>query len=114
MSAQELVVDAAHHGERLDRFLQKSIPGANAERIAAWLAAGAIRIRGKVPKPLRRLHRGDVVTFSRPEPARAELPASEAKLPVLFESAAVVAVDKPAGLNVEPEGRLSNLRELVG
>ncbi|MBS2028985.1 MAG: RluA family pseudouridine synthase [Deltaproteobacteria bacterium] len=109
MAAQELVVDAAHHGERLDRFLQKSIPGANPERIAAWLAQGAIRIRGKVPKPLRRLYAGDVVTFAKPEPARADLPGSDAKLPVLHESAAVVAIDKPAGLNVEPEGKLPSV-----
>ena len=109
MAAQELVVDATHHGERLDRFLQKSIPGANAERIAAWLAQGAIRIRGKVPKPLRRLYLGDVVTFARPEPARAELASVDARLPVLFESAGAVAINKPAGLNVEPEGKLPSV-----
>jgi 23S rRNA pseudouridine1911/1915/1917 synthase len=104
----ELTVDDAQSGARLDRFLLKAVPGATPALVQRWLAAGAVRIRGKVPKPLRKLHRGDVVTVARPEPEAVKL-AGDARIPVLFESASVVAVNKPAGLAVEPAGSMPSL-----
>lgn len=107
---EELVVTDADQGARLDRFLLKAVDGATPQLIEQWLAAGAIRIRGKVPKPMRRLYRGDVVTLERPQPRARPAPSAKGPaLPVLHESAAVVVVNKPAGLAVEPAGQMANV-----
>jgi 23S rRNA pseudouridine1911/1915/1917 synthase len=67
-----------------------------------------VRIRGKQCKPLRRIHAGDVIELDRPAPVAARhssRSASVPPLPILFQSDAVVVIDKPSGLNVEPPER---------
>ena len=101
---ESFTVDDASSGERLDKFLAHARPGTTPSQIDAWIVTGAIRIRGKVPKKLRRLHRGEVVELSRPEPARFDLGGKVAPLLVLHQSPAVVVINKPSGLAVEPAG----------
>lgn len=112
--AEQFIVNASSSGERLDRFLQRSLPGITQAQIQSWIGSGAVRIRGKTCKPLRRIHRGDVVTLERPAPRAAAAPARPLpKLSVLLDHRLVVAVDKPAGWVVESAGPKSNVPSVV-
>jgi 23S rRNA pseudouridine1911/1915/1917 synthase len=101
---RRLLVGPDAAGERLDDFLARSLPAMTRERARALVAQGRVRVRGKVPKPLRRLSRGDEVEVMMPAP-RAVPRVEGARLPLLYEDAHVVVVNKPPGLTVEPEGR---------
>lgn len=94
----------------LDRFLANEAPGLSIERARSLLAEGRVRIRGKACKPARRLWGGEEVVVSFPEPiaAKPEKLGGFA-LPILFEDAGIVVVDKPAGLVVEPFGALPSV-----
>ncbi|HYD42615.1 MAG TPA: RluA family pseudouridine synthase [Anaeromyxobacter sp.] len=91
--------DAA--GERLDRFLARAL-ALPVDRARALVAGGRVRIRGKTCAPARKLFGGEEIVVERPAPARA--PALGPELPVLYDDDDCVAVDKPAGLPVEPAG----------
>jgi 23S rRNA pseudouridine1911/1915/1917 synthase len=88
-------------GERLDRFLSRAL-SVDLERARALVAAGAVRVRGKVPSPHRKLFGGEAVEVVRPAPARFRAAPDEPRLTALYDDADVLVVDKPAGLPVEP------------
>ena len=90
----------ADAGQRLDHFLQSRMPGYSRARIQSWIKEGRVTVNGAAAKASRLLRAGETVDV---EPA--ELPplnAAPEDLPVeiLYEDAAVIAVNKPAGLVV--------------
>ena len=91
-------------GERLDRFLVREIP-ATPERARVLIAGGHVRIRGKTCSPVRKLFGGEAIELELPAPAPVAVSPAEPELPVLYEDAEVLVVDKPAGLAVEPSSR---------
>lgn len=88
----------AADGIRLDRFLVEHAAPLSRRRAMAIIAAGAVRVNGRPARKGAPLHAGDVVEV---DPAAVAEPALTAEpalaLPVLFEDAALIAVDKPAG-----------------
>ncbi|MCE9667648.1 RluA family pseudouridine synthase [Myxococcus stipitatus] len=114
MAQQMVSVPREAAGERLDRFLSKHVPGLSLERARALIDAGAVRIRGKKCQPTRKLWGGEDIELDRPEPRQPARPAPTGPaLPVLHDDAALVIVDKPAGLVVEPEGRAASVVDLL-
>ena len=90
----------ADAGRRLDHFLQRRLADFSRARIQSWIKSGRVLINGEPGKPSALLRAADRVEV---EPA--DLPPLKAEpenLPVkiLYEDAAVIAVDKPAGLTV--------------
>ncbi len=100
-SGEPLRVPREAAGERLDRFLAREL-ALTVDRARALIAGGRVRIRGKACAPARKLFGGEEVVVERPAPAAA--PALGPELPVLYDDADCLAVDKPAGLPVEPAG----------
>lgn len=104
MSAVALSV-AVSATERLDRFLadQLSLSRTQAARI---VAAGGVRVNGKVARASRILARRELVEIEFPEaePLRELGPPSDAipPIPVVFEDEHLAVIDKPAGLVVHP------------
>ncbi len=96
-----IVVPREAAGERLDRFLAGplALPVARAR---ALVEAGQVRIRGKTCSPVRKLFGGEELEVARPAPAPA--PALGPELPVLYDDADCLVVNKPADLPVEPAG----------
>jgi 23S rRNA pseudouridine1911/1915/1917 synthase len=97
---------------RLDRFLAAALPGVSLAKAQALIHEGRVLVGGKRPKPMRRLYGGEEVEVDLPTPRaapRVEGPA----VPVLYEDAEVLVVDKPPGLTVEPEGRAPSVVSLV-
>jgi 23S rRNA pseudouridine1911/1915/1917 synthase len=101
---RRIEVPAADAGERLDRFLSRTLPAMPA-RVRALVAAGRIRIRGRACSPHRHLFGGEAIEVRLPEPAPVRpRAAGRPALTVLHDAGGVLVVDKPAGLPVEPGG----------
>jgi len=88
--------------ERLDRFLadQLSLSRTQAARL---IAGGAVLVNGEPARASRTLARGDLlrVTFTPAEPPR-HLTPHPLPLTVVYEDAALLVLEKPAGLVVHP------------
>jgi 23S rRNA pseudouridine1911/1915/1917 synthase len=105
MSLQKVSIPREAAGERLDKYLSAHVPGLSLERARVLIEQGHVRIRGKKCQPSRKLWGGEEVELSRPPPRAPPRRSLEGPgLPVLHEDAALVIVNKPAGLVVEPVG----------
>ncbi|MCS6971420.1 MAG: RluA family pseudouridine synthase [Leptospiraceae bacterium] len=88
-------------GKRLDSWLAERYPICSRQKWQKRIAAGEVLLNAQPTRPARRLQAGDQIAFTvlwREEP---EVPQT---LPVLYEDADYIAIDKPAGLPVHPSG----------
>ena len=116
-------------GLRLDAALAKLFPGHSRSRLQGWLKQGLIRLDGATADPKRKVHGGETVAcavlpaptllaplarktgslpptggasaWGGPAPTLADA-AEDIPLPIVYEDAALVVIDKPAGLVVHP------------
>jgi 23S rRNA pseudouridine1911/1915/1917 synthase len=98
------IVDSAENGKRLDHFLQdhfrEMADGPSRARLQVWIKEGRVLIEGQSSKASHALRTGQQVDVfpAEPPPLRAE--PEDLPVRVLYEDAAVIAIDKPAGLIV--------------
>ena len=102
---------AGGRGERLDRFLAAELPGRLCEehsglsrtRIQRWIALGAVRCDGRVLPASARLGGFETIVVE-PQPREADTAFVAEPLPlaIAWRDAALLVVDKPAGLVVHP------------
>jgi 23S rRNA-/tRNA-specific pseudouridylate synthase len=102
------------HGSRLDRFIRASFPGTPFGVTQILLRKGLIFLNGEKALGNSRLKAGDVVAVDLSEfeegtrPAPAPPPRSKREtrigrdIPVIYEDEALIVLDKPAGLVVQP------------
>lgn len=93
-------------GQRLDRVLAELFPEYSRTRLQQWLKAGHLHVDGMSPAPRTPVGGGEVVMLD-PGIARAVDPTEQARaedvpFEIVYEDAAVIVVDKPAGLVVHP------------
>jgi 23S rRNA pseudouridine1911/1915/1917 synthase len=97
-----LVVSAAAAGVRLDRFLG-AVPALGTRSQAKQaIDTGRVRVGGVPAKAARVLREGDQVEVAIEPAAPLRAEAESIPLRVLYEDAAVLAIDKPAGMVVHP------------
>jgi 23S rRNA pseudouridine1911/1915/1917 synthase len=79
------------------------LPQYSRSRLRAWIDAGRVTVDGIAPDPTRKV-RGDehVVVRTVAEPLGASLSPEAISLAIVHEDAALIVVDKPAGLVVHP------------
>lgn len=96
-------VPAALAGERLDRFVSL-LTGRSRAAAAELVAAGAVTVGGSPARSGKvRLVEGDVVEVDAGEDLGPVVAADPAvAVPVVYDDADVVVIDKPAGLVVHP------------
>jgi 23S rRNA pseudouridine1911/1915/1917 synthase len=96
----QFLVDAAGAGKRLDHYLQDRLPAYSRARLQAWIKEGRVLVEGAAARPAHLLHEGETIDVA--PAALPPLKATPEDLPVeiLYQDAAVVAVNKPAGLVV--------------
>ncbi|MFO1323143.1 MAG: 23S rRNA pseudouridine(1911/1915/1917) synthase RluD [Burkholderiales bacterium] len=94
--------DAA--GQRLDQTLARLLPQHSRNRLKGWIEAGRVSVGPRVVEsPRHKLAGGEALVVAElAGPASAEAAAQPIPLAVVFEDAALVVVDKPAGLVVHP------------
>jgi 23S rRNA pseudouridine1911/1915/1917 synthase len=95
------LVEEAHQGERLDRFLSDRHAPMSRAAVQRAIRDGAATI-DDVPclQPSRRLRPREMVAFAPEE--RPALEPRPVPVPVLYEDDLLVVVDKPSGLVVHP------------
>jgi 23S rRNA pseudouridine955/2504/2580 synthase len=95
--------------QRIDNFLLRRLKGVPKSHVYQVLRSGQVRVNSARVKPDYRLQMGDRVRIppvrlgARPRPPPARLP----ELPVVHEDAALLVIDKPAGLAVHGGSGLS-------
>lgn len=96
----QIRVDAVQAGQRLDHVLAAALPQYSRSRLQAWIRAGRVTVNGATAKASDTLRGGEelCVTPAAPPPLRAY--AEDLPLRVVYEDAAAVVVDKPAGMVV--------------
>jgi 23S rRNA pseudouridine1911/1915/1917 synthase len=99
-----IIVPAEADGERLDRFLAAALDGISRARIQKHIEAGAVTIGGALPKRASAtpVHEGEVVVYRPPPPQILDIVPEDIPLPILFEDAHLMVIDKPNGMVVHP------------
>jgi 23S rRNA pseudouridine1911/1915/1917 synthase len=90
-------------GMRLDKFLTVEMPRLSRTRAARIAAEYAFTTAGVRLSPAKRVRAGETILLFRPAWDEPEAPTD---VPVLFQDADLIAVDKPAGLAVHPTARV--------
>jgi len=99
---------------RLDQALARMLPEHSRSRLRAWIDAAHVTVDGERWEAKRRVAGGERVDVAPPAPQAArEDAAQDIALDVVFEDAAILVLNKPAGLVVHPgsgnpDGTLQN------
>lgn len=97
------VVPVALGGLRLDQALARLFPQYSRNRLQEWLKAGHITIDGRRLARNYEVTGGERIALSPPRlPDSAAPQAQRMPLKIVFEDAALIVIDKPAGLVVHP------------
>jgi 23S rRNA pseudouridine1911/1915/1917 synthase len=103
MPSHSVTASDADEGQRLDRFLATQLPDISRSRardlILDGMVSGASRT---IVEPDYRVKPDEAFVVAIPEPVAAEPEPENITLSVLYEDAALIVIDKPAGLVVHP------------
>ncbi len=100
---RQLPIPADCSGLRLDAALARMFPEHSRSRLQSWLRAGHVRVDGQVADVRRKVFGGEVVAMPDAVPSEPTFAKAEAiDLPIVFEDASLIVIDKPAGLVVHP------------
>ena len=99
---ETFVIEQSLPQERLDTFLRERFPAVSRGAIRRLIDEGHIRVNGHPVKPTHAPHAGETVQVHWPEAKAAEAQPEEIPLDILFEDAALLVLNKPAGLVVHP------------
>jgi 23S rRNA pseudouridine1911/1915/1917 synthase len=88
--------EAGAEALRLDAFVAAACPGLSHRWLRRVIAAGSVRVNGRVASKGARLRAGDLVTL--PDLPVALAPEPDLAVAVVYEDASLVALDKPGGM----------------
>lgn len=107
---KEFIIGKNDAGQRLDRWIAKSIPVLPNGLAQKYLRLKRFKINAKAARGDVRLAQGDVLQiyindefFEKPTPENAFLSLYQPKLNILYEDAHIMLLDKRAGLVVHPD-----------
>lgn len=98
----QLTIPPECAGLRLDAALAKLFPEHSRSRLQGWLKDGLILLDGAAADSKRKVHGGESITCAVPPAPSFDDAAENIPLPIVFEDAALIVIDKPAGLVVHP------------
>lgn len=106
---KEITVTRNDAGQRLDRFLSKSVPLLPDSLMQKYIRLKRIKLGGKRVERNTRLCEGDVLQlyindefFDTPKPENAYLTVAAPKLNIVYEDENILLVDKKPGIAVHP------------
>jgi 23S rRNA pseudouridine1911/1915/1917 synthase len=98
-----IVADGGQTLIRIDKFLLARLPNVTRTKIQDGIHLGFVKVNEKSVKPNYKVHPGDVITVSLPEPPRdTEVIPENIALNIVFEDDHLMVVNKPAGMVVHP------------
>lgn len=103
LSPIELKLTPEFCGVRLDKVLSQVVPEYSRSRLQQWIDAGRVTVDGR-PARAKTLASGDETVVIQPQAAPEEqaYKPEPMALPIVHEDAAILVIDKPAGLVVHP------------
>jgi 23S rRNA pseudouridine1911/1915/1917 synthase len=87
-------------GQRLDHYLQGRLPQYSRSRLQDWIKAERVTVNGAAAKASLLLRGGERIEVSPADLPPLRAAPEDLPLEILYQDAAVIAVDKPAGLVV--------------
>jgi 23S rRNA pseudouridine1911/1915/1917 synthase len=96
----KFLVDSAGAGSRLDHWLHAQLPQYSRSRIQDWIKSGRALVNHTPARASQSLRAGDTIDLEPAELPPLKATAEDIPLRVLYEDAAVIAIDKPAGMVV--------------
>jgi len=114
VTTHALALPASAAGDRFDAALARALPQYSRSRLRTWIDAGRVTLDGEPAPATRRVRGGEqVVVKSEPDPREVAFAPEAIALNVVHEDAALLVIDKPAGLVVHPgsgnwDGTLAN------
>jgi 23S rRNA pseudouridine1911/1915/1917 synthase len=104
---QTFTVPTERAGTRLDRYLAATVPGLSRTRAQALIERGQVRVNGRLGRASLALEAGQQVEVKgeaagSQEPAHTPLESEAIPVPIVYEDAYLLVIDKPAGLVVHP------------
>ncbi|WP_373795704.1 23S rRNA pseudouridine(1911/1915/1917) synthase RluD [Neisseria dentiae] len=90
-------------GMRLDAVLAKLLPDYSRSRLTAWIKEGAVTVNEKPAQPKDKMIGGEYIAVTvRPSEENLAFTPEPMDLDIVYEDAAVIVLNKPAGLVVHP------------
>lgn len=87
-------------GKRLDHYLQEQLPQYSRSRLQDWIKAGRVIVNSAAAKASLLMRGGEHIEVSPADLAPLRAAPEDLPLEILYQDAAVIAIDKPAGLVV--------------
>jgi len=98
-----IVVDGGQSLVRIDKFLMDRLSNVTRTKIQNGIHDGFVKVNDKSIKPNHKIHPGDLITVSFPEPPRdTEVKPENIPLEIVFEDEHLLVVNKGAGMVVHP------------
>lgn len=98
-----IVVDGGQSLVRVDKFLMDRLSNVTRTKIQNGIHDGFVKVNEKTIKPNHKIHPGDVITVSFPEPPRdTDIKPENIPLNIVFEDEYLLVINKPAGMVVHP------------
>lgn len=109
-----LVIQQSLGGLRLDQALSKSLPDYSRSRLQGWIKEGLVLVDDQPASAKQKVWGGERVEVKpQPRPEESAFKAQDISLPIVYEDAHILVINKPAGMVVHPaagnwEGTLLN------
>ncbi|RLA91353.1 MAG: RNA pseudouridine synthase [Deltaproteobacteria bacterium] len=98
----EIKVEPEDNGKRIDTFLAEKFSEISRSRWKTLIEEKNILINNIIPKPSQKIHVGDIITGSIPEPSEIELIAEPIPLKIIYEDEYIIVIDKAPNIVVHP------------
>lgn len=112
---KEFIIQKNDAGQRLDRFVAKSVPLVPSSLIQKYIRLKRIKLNGKGAKQDTKLALGDTLQlyindefFEKPTEENAYLKITDPKLDIVYEDNNILLVNKPAGILCHSDGDWSH------
>lgn len=99
---QQLSVDEALSGLRLDQALAKLLPEHSRSKLTQWIKEGKVTVDDQPAKAKQKVLGGEEITVEVEEEAETNWQAEAVPLNIVFEDEEIIVINKPAGLVVHP------------
>ena len=99
---EALQIPAELAGTRLDAALARLLPRFSRSRLQQWIDAGQVLVNGRARARREKVLGGEAVTVEGWLEADTQVNAEVRDLAIVHRDAAVIVIDKPAGLVVHP------------
>jgi 23S rRNA pseudouridine1911/1915/1917 synthase len=102
MTSRTFHVPDEYEGDRLDRFLAAVLSGYSRSQVQRLIKEGHVRVGARDGKSNQAVKTGEEVVVDVPELMEPAPQAEALPLPILYQDADLIVVDKPAGMVVHP------------